>query len=154
MEIIERLLAEMVAGDQHLAGLRVDQHKGEHAAQEPASGVPAVARQQLDQHFGIGGGAQINAARHKLAAQFGVVVDLAVIGQQIAAAGVAERLVGRRRGVDDRQPRVAQRVALAPGHILAVGTAHGDMGHGAGHPRIVTAQIGGAKIEQPAHGVQ
>ena len=102
---VERLDAHAVAG-QHQALARFGpQRDREHAAQPRETvGVPFEKRRQ--HRFGIGAGAEPVAAPFQFRAQFRVVVDLAVEGDNRVAVLGKDRLVAGIE-VDDLEPRGA-----------------------------------------------
>ena len=121
----ERLDAEAVAGQQQRARAAVPGGEGEHPPQ-PREHLRAVAAEELEQHLGVAGSAQLEAVGLELGAQLAVVVDLAVEDDPAGAVVRRHRLVARRRGVDDRQAPRAQRDVVVRQHALAVGAAVGE----------------------------
>jgi len=140
---VERLDAEAVAHQGEAPGLTVPQREGEH---------PEKARQQrlqppfggaLDDGLGIGVAAEDPSTGDKLGAQFGGVVDFAIVGEHHAATGRDHRLMPGRAEVDDRQAAVAQRDAgLVVGPDIAAIRATMDqpVGH---HPGDAAEIAGG-----------
>jgi hypothetical protein len=100
----QRLDAELVAGQGERALALVEQREGEHAAQA-AQARRAPAAPRLQEHLGIRAGPEADPGAAQLGPQLAIVVDLAVEHQHQPV--FHERLVGRGRQVDDRQPPVA-----------------------------------------------
>src|SRR5690606_24496153 len=84
--VIERLLAEAVAGQIQAPRLPVPECKGKHAAQprQCLFKPPGVDSGQDD--FGVGPPAKVLACRPQLLGQRAEVVDLAVEGKAVATA--------------------------------------------------------------------
>ncbi len=116
--VVERLDPEAVAGEQQaLLALVPDRHR-EHAAQ-PLGEALAVLLVEVDEHLGVGGGAEAVAAALELTAQLAVVVDLAVLDDDDAAVLVGDRLIAAGE-VDDRESPHRQRHAVSGKAALAV----------------------------------
>jgi hypothetical protein len=86
---------------------RIPQGKGVHAAQLLQHGR-ALGLVEVQQHLGVGAGAEDVALRLQLAAQLAVVVDLAVEGDDELAVGTHHGLCAALAEVDDGQAAVAQ----------------------------------------------
>ena len=100
---VERLDAERIAGGDHLVLRPVQEDEGEHAFQ-PLDHRLAPEEVALQDDLGVAGGAERDPRLLQLASQPPEVVDLAVVDQRAAAAGVGHRLVRLGRRVEDRQP--------------------------------------------------
>ena len=96
MRVVERLLAEAIAGKQEFLAAVIPDRDREHAAQARkharAPGLIAV-----DDHLGVGAAAKHKTRRFELAPQLHEIVDLAVEAHPHAAIGAAHRLVAGRR---------------------------------------------------------
>jgi hypothetical protein len=91
------------------------------------------------------------AARLDVAAQVEVVVDLAVVGDDVAAGRRRHRLLAERRQVEDGEPPVPQRDPRGAVHVDrgVVGAAVLERGgHAADEEIEVEAAVG---IEQPGN---
>ena len=76
------------------------------------------------------------------------VVDLAVVGDPPAAAGVAHGHVARRRQVDDAEALRAERVAAAAHHAAVVGPAvRGQLAHGANQRPVQLPAASGVEAD-------
>src|SRR5208282_1713026 len=119
--VVERLLAEAVAGEKEGLGLGVPKGEGEHAV-EPveAGGSPFLPR--VHDRLGVASGAEAVAARAQLAAERLEIVDLAVEHDGDAAVLVVERLRAA-RDIDDGEPAMAEAQARLEVIAGAVGTA-------------------------------
>ena len=141
--VVQRLDAERVARQQQGLFGCIPQGKGVHAAQVLQHGR-AFGLVQVQQDFGVGFGAEDVALRFELAAQFAVVVDLAVEGDDELAVGAVHRLRAALGEVDDGQAAVAQgdssvigepfalAVGAAGGHVVADGAQFGPVRRGGG----------------------
>ena len=98
-QVVQRLDAERVAGQDEIAGRLVEQREREHAA-EPAQRVRSPAAPGLEHDLGVRAGAEADTAGRQLRAQVLVVVQLAVVDERHAVA--VQRLVGQGTEVDDR----------------------------------------------------
>jgi hypothetical protein len=85
---------------------------------------------QLEDHLGVRLADELHATRFEAGAQLGVVVDLAVVDDRVAAVLGDHRLMAERRQVDDGQP--------------ALGEAERPVGH-------LTRIVGAAMRERIAH---
>ncbi|MNT01710.1 hypothetical protein D3C72_1361880 [compost metagenome] len=94
--VIQRLLADPVAGQpQALLGV-VPQGDGEHAVGALQGVIQPPGHERGQQHLGVRVTAEGVAQRLQFGAQGGEVVDLAVVGHHIAAVGRGHRLVAQR----------------------------------------------------------
>ena len=118
LEVIQRLDAERVAGQQQALGGRVVERDGVHAAQALGE-ARAVAAVEMQRHLAVGLGGEIDP-RQGLAL-LDVVVDFGV-GHQRRAAGLAQRLIAGLE-VDDRQAALDHGEAAGLEAPRAVGTA-------------------------------
>ena len=101
----QRLDAERVPAKDQPAGPLVQQREGEHAAQ-PVEAGRAPPAPGLEQDLGVGGGPEPDPGGRQLSPQRLIVVDLAIVADDQPV--LLERLVGRGRQVDDRQPAMAE----------------------------------------------
>ena len=138
--VVEGLDAEPVAAHQQPAARAVPEREREHAAQALHTCLAPFLVGMHDA-LGVAAGAVAMAASFELAAQVGVVVDLAVVGDPHRAVLVRERL-GAGGDVHDREPAERQphpRLDVEPGIIrAAVGERLGRRGEPVG--------IGGAAV--------
>jgi hypothetical protein len=153
---VERLDAVGVAGEEHALKARVPDREGVHAAQR-VEHRGAAALPEMQQHLGVGLGAEHRALRRELVAQRTVVVDLAVEDDAEPAVGALHRLVGDGAQVDDRQPAMAEADAALGAHPLAraVRSARGHaVARGAQLRRVDRRCVGGVGEDavDPAHG--
>ena len=111
--IPEGLLAETVTGKEEVAGVGVVDGEGEHALEMVEHGL-AVAGVEVEQHLGIAGRTKRRAVDSELAAEFRVVVDLAIEGDGKRRVGQAHRLARAGR-VDDGQSLKADGAAAVRG---------------------------------------
>ena len=105
--------------------------------------MPRVHGQQ---HLGVAVGGEFEAVGLELGPQLAKVVELAVVGDPVAVAGVGHRLSASRARVEDAEPPVSERRRKPPVvrreqlHPLAVGPpVSQDLGH-----RLDQAPIGAA----------
>ena len=103
---VERLLAELIAGQHQPAAGMIPQSEGEHAAQ-PRHAIRAPFDIGIEQHFGVGLGAEAMALSFELLAQQFEIVDLAVEDERDARALMHHGLDARRQ-IDDRQAPMRQ----------------------------------------------
>ena len=122
--VIERLLAEVIAGHEQAVLPRVEQRKGEHAA-ELFEHRLAVLLVEMHQHLGVRVGAENVAGGGELRGEFDVVVDLAVEDDADGPVFVPDRLPAALE-VDDAQPPHAERQARCDMRARAVGAAMHD----------------------------
>ena len=118
---VERLDAEVVAGQGEPLLLAVPDRQAEHAV-EPVERVGPPLRERLQHDLGVGVGLEGAPERLELGPQVEVVVDLAVVGDRVATVGGVHRLLAV-GDVDDRQPPVGQAAGAAGDDALAVGPA-------------------------------
>ncbi len=122
---IERLDPEPVADQRELALLAIPQRQREHPLAFAQCRHDAPAREALDQHFRIRMAAQHDTVLAQALGKLAVIVDLAVIGDDIAAIGAGHRLVPGGTDVDDGEAAVAEgdaRFRVDP-HAAIIGTA-------------------------------
>jgi hypothetical protein len=133
VRVIQRLDAVGVAREQQAVRPRVPQREGEHAAQA-AHHRGTVTAIQVQQHLGVGMGAELDAGALELAAQLGVVVDLAVEADHQRAVRRVHRLGARRAEIEDGEAPVAEAdpPVVADPHARTVGAA---LDHGVAHPQ-------------------
>ncbi len=116
--VVERLDAHPVARAEQPVARSVPDREREHAVQVPDAVVtPRPVRGE--DHPRVGRAGELEALRLELGAQLHMVVDLAVVDDPALRVGVAHRLVPGRRQVDDRQPPVPERDAVAGGRLRA-----------------------------------
>jgi hypothetical protein len=118
----ERLLAEAVARERQGARRRVVDRESERAA-EAEDDVVAVAREERQQQFAVGGAAKDAAVREDVGAQRLVVVELTVHDRRAARDVVAERLRPGVREVVDREAPMTEDRAVERRESGAVRTA-------------------------------
>ncbi len=136
--VVQRLLADAVAGQRQALLAAVPQGDGEHAVAAPQRGFQPPLHDRRQQHLGIGMAAEAVAVRFQLGAQRGEVVDLAVVGQPVAAVAGGHRLMAQRRQVQDAQPPVRQRHAgggIGPDAAVIRSTMGQGIAHRAGQRR-------------------
>jgi hypothetical protein len=105
--VVERLDAEAVTGEEQLGARAVPDREREHSVEAlDARGPPLGVRVEHD--LGVGVRAERATGRRQLLAQLDEVVDLAVVGDPVAAVARPHRHRARGRRVDDRQPAVDQ----------------------------------------------
>ncbi len=90
--VVQRLLAEAVAGQQQAALAGIPDGKGEHAP-KPLEALHALLFVQVNQRLGIAGGAELMPARHEIGAQFLVAVNLAVEDDPHRTVLIGDRLM-------------------------------------------------------------
>ena len=91
-QVVKRLDAERVTGQDEIACRLVGQREREHAA-EPAQGLGSPGPPGLEHDLGVGFGGEPHAASLQVGPQLLVVVELAVVDEGQAVLG--HRLVGR-----------------------------------------------------------
>ena len=129
--IIERLDAVAIADQSDVAALGIEDREGEHA-DEAIHAAFAPFHVGVQDHLGVGARAEAVPEPQKLLADRLEVVDLAVVGDPPASAGIAHGHVARRRQVDDAEALRAERVAAATHRAAVVGPAvRGQLAHGA-----------------------
>ena len=148
----ERFFAQGVA-DQVDRGrpTEVDDGEGVHAADPPQQPLEAPLFIAVQEHLGVGAGAEAVSRRFQGGAEIGEVVDFPVEGDDDQAIFVLHGLMTGRREVDDGEPAMPQgesRPALQPGVVGA------PPGHDVAHPRHALGATGppsGRKIPQIPH---
>ena len=124
--VIQRLYAQMVAGNRQDPVAPVPYGKGENAVQA-VDAVQPVACKQRQQDLRIRPCAKDRAGLFELQAQLAKIINLAVIGQDIAVVRAVHRLRRGIRQVDNRQAPVAERHAgIRRPQAVTVGAAMGD----------------------------
>src|ERR1700687_5046326 len=91
--------------------LPVPQRKGEHADETLDRGPQPPFGDRLDHDFGIGMAPEPVAERLKLGPELARIIDLAVIGDDVAPAGGTHRLRAGRRQIDDGETGKSKRDA-------------------------------------------
>ncbi len=119
--MIERLLAEAIARKHEALQACVPQRHGEHAVERIDEVRPALLVEVGDD-LGVRARPEAMAAACQVAAQAGVVVDLAVAHDVHVARLVRERL-GTAPHVDDREAAAAEAGAAGDDPSVAVGAA-------------------------------
>ena len=130
-QVVERLLADSVAGHPERLATLVPQGEDEHAA-EALDGFLAPLFPGVHDHFGVGPGPEAMALGLQLGDQRLEVVDLAVERDPDRAVLVREGLLARRQ-VDDREPPMAE--PDVPGSAVDVATQGRVAGDVALRPR-------------------
>lgn len=125
---VERLHADAVADQMHLARAGVVDRQGEHPV-EPVQAVETGLLEEVGHHLDVAAGAEPVATAGQLGPQFDVVEDLAVADDRHVAG--RDRLPAA-RDVDDGEPRDPERDGRTPRHdrLPVVGAA---VRHGAAH---------------------
>ena len=118
---IQRLDAQPVPGEEQLARPGVPDGKGEHSV-ESFHARRAPLLEGVHDGLGVAAGAEPVAPGLQLAAQIGVIVDLAVVDQLDGAVLVGHRLVAA-GGIHDAQPGHAQRQRALDPIALLVGAS-------------------------------
>ncbi len=117
MRIDDGLEAEPVADDVDGAPAQIENRDREHAA-EPRDEVDAPVLVGVQDEFGIGTRAKDIARRLQRFGIGGPVVDFPVVRDPDVARSVLHRLVGFGPRIDDRQPRVQERIGRRRGRRL------------------------------------
>lgn len=149
----QRLHSQPVTGEEQAPSLQIVKRKREHAVQ-PGQALHAPFLPGSQDHLGIPIGVELCPARSQFAAQFAVVVDLAIEDDHRPAITGMHRL--RRSGqVDDRQTPMAQRHARRRPYPAAIRPA---MDKGIAHPfdPLGIDRLGRATVEDAgntAHGL-
>src|SRR5262249_39909486 len=131
--------------------LGVPERERPHAVEPLDAGVSPLAVRGED-HLGVGRAAEAVALRLELRAKLAVVVDLAVVDELETPVLACERLVARRRGVDDREPAKAERRARVRVEAAAVGAAMREGGRHALDGLALGRPTGRDDSAHPAHG--
>ena len=105
--VVERLLAEPVARQEHRALRLIPEREGEHPVEVP-NAILAPLLPGVDDDFGVAARAEGVAERLQLVDQLGEIVDLAVERDAHRAVLVEQRLSPERRKIDDREPAMAE----------------------------------------------
>jgi hypothetical protein len=149
---VQRLDSEGIAGQHETVVGGIPEREGEDAV-EVVDAARAVLLVGVDDHLGVGVGAEAVAQRLQPLADAEVVVDLAVDHHGAALVLGPERLVAAGR-VDDREARVHQHGLAEPLDALAVGAA---MPERRGHRVAGTGWEGAVRVHQrgdPTHGAE
>ena len=99
-EVVKRLDAETVAGAEQSLRTLIPYREGKHTAELIETGRP-IFFVSVHHHFGIGAGAVAVASLFERGAQIGMVEDFAVVDDPDVAGLVGERVLTKRREVDD-----------------------------------------------------
>ena len=118
---VQRLDAEAIACHRQRSFEAVPHRQREHPARA-AERRNAVADNQGQQHFRVGGGNKADAGALEIGAQLAIVVNLAVVHDAVAAVGRRHRLVAARRGIDDGETPVHEQQSAIREDAFAVGT--------------------------------
>ena len=111
---IQRLDTERVAREEELPRAGIPKGEREqHTLRATAHGVAPVESERTKYDGGIAGGAKALTSRSEPIAQRDVVVDLAVVDEDVPGHGVDHRLRRGGRQIQDRQPRVTEHHAHA-----------------------------------------
>ena len=146
--VVERLDAVAIADQSDLAALGIEDREGEHA-NEAIHAFFAPFHVGVQDHLGVGARAEAVTEPQKLLAHRLEVVDLAVVGDPPAAAGVAHGHVARRRQIDDAEALRAEREAAAAHHAAVVGPAvRGQLAHGANQRLVQLPAAVGVEADQ------
>src|SRR6266508_2649874 len=137
--VVERLDPEAVAREQKLTAAYVPDGEAEHAA-KPLDAARAEVFVEMDDGFGVAVRAEDVTVALEVAAQFAVVVDLAVEDDPDGAILVRDGLVAAIQ-VDDAEAPHADGDAVPDVHALIVGTA---MHHCAAHVANLVLEHGAA----------
>ena len=111
---VERLDADPIARQVQRSRLPIPRGEGEHAVEPLQRRRHTPMGAGLDQHLAVRLPAKHSSRGGQLEAQLGVVVDLAVVGQDEAPAGGEHRLPAGRREVEDRQAAGARAKSRPP----------------------------------------
>ena len=106
--VVQRFLAKAIARQMQLLAFAIPQGERKHTVQTRQGRAQAVARNGLEQYFGVGMTTQRRAVAHQACAQLGEVVDLAVVDQHVARVVRVHGLRAARREIDHRQPTMTQ----------------------------------------------
>ncbi len=122
VQIVQRLDAEMVAGQEQVAAALVPDGKREHAVEPPhALGTKPVI--ELEDDLGIAVRGECIAVGLELFLQLGLVVDLAVVDDGDQAVGGAHGHVAGGRQIENGKPARAEEDAGAVGLRAMPGAA-------------------------------
>ena len=100
---------------------QIDQYKGIHAVDHRQRRGRPFQGQQAQQNLGVGAAGEGFARLFQRAAQFAVIVDLAVEGQHVASIGAHHRLMPRLRQIEDGKPPKAKHPSGARCDAFVVG---------------------------------
>ena len=153
--VVERLLAERVAGEEQAPAPAIPQGEGKHAV-EPFDAALALLLVEVDNALGIGAGGEAVTFGLQLRLQLAAVVNLAVEDDLDGAVLVAERLVpagdvedaqtghaqaGARRGVLPGTPIVGAAMHEGGRHALQQGRDFHCRTLGAGNTEDATHRL-------------
>jgi hypothetical protein len=122
----QRLDAEPVAAKPQRAVPRIEISEGEHAVEAGDGSVGAPMVEGLEENLGIARAAKLHALPLQAAAEFAMVVDFSVIGEDTGAVRRAHGLARGCRQVDNRKSPVTEGDASLLPQALTVGTAMRD----------------------------
>ena len=123
--VVQRLDPVTVAGKKQLAAFAVPDREREHPVEALDTG--RTPRGVCGEHdLGVGVGDEAAALPSQLLAELAVVVELAVVGDDVVTGGVHHRLVALRAGIDDRQAAVGEPHRSVGELPFAVGAPVGD----------------------------
>ena len=109
--VVERFLAQPVPREEQRAIFPIPNPEDKHPVESAEGGLNAPALEGRQHHLGVRVPPEGVALPLQLRSQGAKVVDLAVVGQHVAAAGRDHWLVSSGAAVDDREPAVGQRDA-------------------------------------------
>ena len=122
--VVERLFAHPVAGEAGGVGAAIPDAQGEHALGPGQGPLHAQPGNGFEENLGVRQAAPGDRPPPSSSARSRrIVVDLAVHGQDVSAAGRFHRLMAGLGDVDDRQPPLAEPGAVAFPHPLVVRAA-------------------------------
>ncbi len=139
LRIIKRLDPQAVPNQGQGPLTPVPQGKGEHPDEAANGGLQAPFHDCRQNHFGIRMTVEFMAPVHQLRAHFREVIDLAIIGNDIAVIVRGHGLGAVFGQIDNRQPAESQRDARLGVKPLAIGIRSPVM-QGIGHGLDLTGQ--------------
>ncbi len=101
---VQRLDAEPIANQPQRRLGTIPQRDGEHADEPRHRALRPKFPECRQHHLGIRAAAKPVAKPREFVAQLGEIIDLAVVGDDIASVRGMHRLMPERRQIDDRQP--------------------------------------------------
>src|SRR5690349_8696569 len=107
MRIEERLLPQMIGGQEHAPAALVPEGEGKHPAQA-ANHVTAPLLITVHNHFSVSVRTKLMASRYQFGAQLLEVVDLAVEGDPDGLILIAHGLMAGGREINDGEAAVLQ----------------------------------------------
>ena len=143
LRVVEGLHAKMIARQKQLgpAGAQIADREGEHAL-EAMNAIGTVLFVEVDHDLCIGIGSEVMAFTLQFAAEFGEVVDFAVVGDPDRAVLVAHRHVTVGRKIEDGKAAAAEanvgavRKSSLPQTRVVGAAVRLDMRHPAEHVSI------------------